>query len=388
MKERSIPSPIHVYSDDIIYEILTWLPAKSLIRFKGLSKFWNTTMSHDSFFIKLHRNHTGARLGGENLLFHVQCGCEHKFISTDKDCINHIEEYTYFYPYDEEEARVSVADGFVCFYRDMSSTFSASLHNLSTHESIALPEDSNFRKGYGIKSFFFIGFDSSHTLCKILHKTFPFNQDLGESEFEVYTVGGAEQSWRILNSQAHDCRFCCTYGPSICINGVIYWFTCRWTGEDRSSREIIIKAFDVSNERFHFISVPQGCPVHKLSNVNGVPSMMHWPGMDSELKLWKLENYKNQIWVVESILVDIVIPRLRDWMIPLLMGSIDSGKILVVQVMNDKKQSKELFYYDLERNKSKFEEIIQPLQGRSNLADISNCYTYVENIMPLKPISN
>ncbi|XP_014502889.1 F-box/kelch-repeat protein At3g23880-like [Vigna radiata var. radiata] len=42
------------FPDDLIIEILSWLPLKSVMRFKCVSKSWNSLII-DPYFVKLHR---------------------------------------------------------------------------------------------------------------------------------------------------------------------------------------------------------------------------------------------------------------------------------------------------------------------------------------------
>ncbi|KAI4313695.1 hypothetical protein L6164_026653 [Bauhinia variegata] len=384
MKKRMTLSPI-----DMVYEILAWLPAKSLMRFKGISKFWKSTIEYDSFFIQLHRRRSRTRIDGEKLLFHLSRNYfrEHKFISIDKEGERHITEYNSYDQYQQ----VLVLDGFVCFYSDRSSTISASLCNLSTREFIALPKDSNFNKGLWRVSFLAMGFDSSHTLCKILHKTkLSCGTKYKTGGFEVYKVGDPKNCWRIINSPPFECHYCdpCNHG-NICINGVIFWFS-HCGGENKCYGGEKITAFDVSDESFHLISIPHNCYVRSLRNVDGVPTLMDSNWLLSGfgfVKLWKLKDYKNQVWVVEKILIDIELSFIRCWEGPNLIGTNCSGEILMIQLDG----MKVLISSDRARGISKVVELGK-LLPRGAPVDYRrhklSGYTFVENIMPLKPISN
>ncbi|KAG5603638.1 hypothetical protein H5410_025130 [Solanum commersonii] len=44
----------HGFVDDMVFEILTWLPAKSLMRFNCVSKSWNSLIRYDLNFVNLH----------------------------------------------------------------------------------------------------------------------------------------------------------------------------------------------------------------------------------------------------------------------------------------------------------------------------------------------
>ncbi|KAI4313696.1 hypothetical protein L6164_026654 [Bauhinia variegata] len=392
MKKRSTPSSICSFNNDVVYEILTWLPAKSLMRFKALNKFWSTIITHDSFFIHIHRRRSGSRIAGEKLLFHQRHPSgrykrKHKFISIDNDGRKDIMEYPHECPYPYEQVGVLVVDSFVCFYSKISfSTISASLYNLSTHESIALPKDSNFYKGLWKKSFFSFGFDSKHTLCKILHKSNLIASDIVDRGFEVYTVGDTKNSWRTVNPPPFECHHCVPYNEfCFCINGVIYWFS-RCDGENKCYKGVKITAFDVSEERFHLISLPLDSdrPYH-LTNVKGLPTLWETNSFFKGLgyvKLWKLEDCKNQVWATENILIDID-PRSCDWRDPHLIGTTGSGEILMEFYLDG---NEVLIYYDRARRMSKAVEL-DTLLPKDEYHTISS-YTYIENIMPLISVSN
>ncbi|XP_030924573.1 F-box/kelch-repeat protein At3g23880-like [Quercus lobata] len=53
--EKRLPVP-----DDVVFDILTWLPVKSLIRFRCVSKSWYSTITNP-IFITTHLNHNKAK---------------------------------------------------------------------------------------------------------------------------------------------------------------------------------------------------------------------------------------------------------------------------------------------------------------------------------------
>ncbi|XP_057427156.1 F-box/kelch-repeat protein At3g23880-like [Lotus japonicus] len=55
-------TPPHcVLPDELIVEVLSWLPVKTLIRLRCMSKVWNSRITSDASFIELHRRRTAAQ---------------------------------------------------------------------------------------------------------------------------------------------------------------------------------------------------------------------------------------------------------------------------------------------------------------------------------------
>jgi len=59
-KSRRTPTSAFVVPEDLIVEILSFLPVKSLLQFRCVSKSWKTLIS-DSTFVKLHLNRSSTR---------------------------------------------------------------------------------------------------------------------------------------------------------------------------------------------------------------------------------------------------------------------------------------------------------------------------------------
>ncbi|XP_024626663.1 F-box/kelch-repeat protein At3g23880 [Medicago truncatula] len=69
-------SPTSVLFDELITEILSWLPVKTLMQFKCVCKSWTTLISHDPSFTKLHlyrsRRNTHLALFSDQLISDIR----------------------------------------------------------------------------------------------------------------------------------------------------------------------------------------------------------------------------------------------------------------------------------------------------------------------------
>lgn len=63
---------------DVTVEILSWLPAKSVMRFKCVCKVWNTWIRHPSFS-KLHLTRSQVRPSATRLLFELEVEDDYSF---------------------------------------------------------------------------------------------------------------------------------------------------------------------------------------------------------------------------------------------------------------------------------------------------------------------
>lgn len=87
-KSRRTPTSAFVVPEDLIVEILSFLPVKSLLQFRCVSKSWKTLIS-DSTFVKLHLNRSSTRNPQLTLITdHIAC---HYDANDDNDDASYIE---------------------------------------------------------------------------------------------------------------------------------------------------------------------------------------------------------------------------------------------------------------------------------------------------------
>ena len=70
--------------EEVIYEILTWLPVKSLIQFRCVSKSWNSIITNP-IFITTHLNRVNKRANKTKTM--AICYLHHLFIHCTTHCI-------------------------------------------------------------------------------------------------------------------------------------------------------------------------------------------------------------------------------------------------------------------------------------------------------------
>uniref|UniRef100_A0A1J3FA62 F-box protein n=1 Tax=Noccaea caerulescens TaxID=107243 RepID=A0A1J3FA62_NOCCA len=140
-----------------------------------------------------------------------------------------------------------------------------------------------FLERYRTTSSFF-GFDPIGKQYKVLFMAYPSGPD----RHKVITLGSGETKWRtiecpLMHENASD---------GICINGVVYYL-----GDlGRKMTDFVIVCFDVRSETFEFI-YPEGCC--QLINYLGKLGLVFYDDYDGdavEFRVWVLEDFDKQEW--------------------------------------------------------------------------------------------
>ncbi|XP_060212290.1 F-box only protein 8-like [Lycium barbarum] len=243
----------HGFADDIVFEILTWLPAKSLMRFRCVSKAWNRLTQHDSNFVKSHSARSQARPSATRLLFEIRI-CRGALVESTSNSPTRLEglslqlvrphpclniRYCFI--------RSNHCNGLVCLFNLKDKQ--VYLHNVTTREIKVLP----FSVSSPIELFpwLFLGFDLNTEKYKLLHIVRYGNK---QQKIEILTLG--TNSWRrIDNKCAENSYSTCSYEDCIFLNGVIYWIEFGYT---------TITYFNFREEEFGTISIPQSCCCYSI----------------------------------------------------------------------------------------------------------------------------
>ncbi|KAI8558822.1 hypothetical protein RHMOL_Rhmol04G0126200 [Rhododendron molle] len=112
--------------------------------------------------------------------------------------------------------------------------------------------------------------------------------------YEIFTLG--THSWRKIDAVPPSPYFPFGFG-GICVNGVIYWRSTSTKPSSTIDKEVIV-AFDLKEERFRVIPLPDG-PSAKpcLRELGGQLAACEDFPEDVPEELWILEDYENWVWV-------------------------------------------------------------------------------------------
>ncbi|KAG7584940.1 F-box associated interaction domain [Arabidopsis thaliana x Arabidopsis arenosa] len=252
---------------DLTVEICSRLPAKSISRFRCVSKLWGSILGLP-YFTELFLTRSLAR---PQLLF----ACR-------KD--NHVFVFSSLQPQnlDDNNASIKIPTLMLFPYPYTSSLLAANYHmkipyyassfkrcssvrgliflgderslngvehkvsvicNPSTGESLTLPKLKT-RKRIGVRSYF--GYEPIEKQYKVLSMTWGIYGTQDSEEHQVLTLGTRQPSWRMIECWIPHSLYH-TYN-NVCINGVLYY-----PAVNTSSRGFIIVSFDFRSEEFRFV---------------------------------------------------------------------------------------------------------------------------------------
>ncbi|CAA7061307.1 unnamed protein product [Microthlaspi erraticum] len=295
--EVSDPIPI-----DLVNEILSRLPAKSVRRFRCVSKQWGS-MLRRPYFTELFLTRSRSR---PRLLFLLE-GDDQWNIYSSPQTQNTYEKSSLVVAADFNktirgktyEDLCGYASGLIYF---PEGTYGDAVFNPNTGEYAILPEVEKYRKSTS-----FLGFDPFGKQFKVLAEGFPFC--VHRDHHKTLTLGTGKLRWR---SKKGCPRYnnCCSEG--ICINGVLYYLASTETlgdiflgGSDDQTSYVKIVCFDVRSEKFKFIDTKGLCGRYTtgLVNYKGKLGGISWKYAKAgfgrrtlELRMWVLEDVEKQEW--------------------------------------------------------------------------------------------
>ncbi|KAK6928164.1 F-box associated domain, type 1 [Dillenia turbinata] len=248
-------SKANLLPEDLVIEILLFLPVKSLIRFRCVCKSWRDLI-HSTDFVTRHLNNSRNRLKNRGLLVMSFQSFEEDLISPSPSCgiaplISDepiLDGWEIYEPSDYSmrgrpfaEEIIGPCNGIYCLYGSSKII----LWNPSSREVKDLPPVS-LENYLGIG----FGFDPKTKDYKVfIPRSCP--QNINEGEVDLYSL--KSNTWRKLN-KLHG-RF--PFGfpnwplPRTCwtLNGVFYWLC-------NPFQKRLIIAFDIVHETFHQIPAP------------------------------------------------------------------------------------------------------------------------------------
>ncbi|KAJ4917072.1 putative F-box protein [Raphanus sativus] len=367
---------INSITDDLILEIFSRLPAKSITRFHCVSKLWRSILC-GQFFTDLFLTRSSAR---PRLLFaaHGTGELEWHFFSSpqprnpyDKSSLEVADSYM-TWSHDMWHNFGGYASGLVYSRRDICTSiyvqmFPKTLHvicNPSTGEYVYLPQLQSYRIQES-----FLGFDPIDKQFKVLSIVNSRSVD----ENRVLTLGTGEEmmTWRKIKTPvAH--KPCRPSSPKrICINGVLYYLAKSKTTGDEDS--YVIVSFDVRSEKFNFIEAKKG-ECNNLINYKGKLGGITLT-LTCSLSMWILEDAEKHEWSEYSYTLprNVFGPVGCDVSV---VGVIDTGEIVLSMDYAIRGKPFYVFYFHPERNSLQRVEI----QGFENPGRVFVFVDHVEDL--------
>ncbi|KAM7276026.1 hypothetical protein ACFE04_017892 [Oxalis oulophora] len=355
-------------------DMLSHLPAKSLVRFSCVSKAWNILIG-DSNFVELHRQLSLWRPAGTGLIVIFK----HAFsklliIRTEYNGTPMKQSITS----NMHDRFSQVVNGLVC----LLSENLVSLCNIFTHEYLhILPSKLNLvnhDSSSVIRSYLF-GFDPATRVYKILNINEIKNTDGFTSyQFEIFSLG-VDKSWRKIHPPKYDfSSHFFTHDNYLYVNGTFYWIQHK---ENINRR--FTEFFNLSDEKFYRIGFPMIEGPCNLIDIHGRLAIAMWPEKQIDnsfvIKLWML--HKSNKWDVEYI----VIRGLQGFSHPYPIGSLLTGDILIMD--NKFTLESNLVFYDLKNRTIKGVAPIAKFMPMGKNPNVSKMWSRFKNNL-FKEVNN
>ncbi|KAL2896783.1 hypothetical protein RDABS01_038567 [Bienertia sinuspersici] len=238
--------PDHTLPQDILVHILSLLPAKSIGRFRCVSKPWKSLLSHPHF-IKTHLNRTKQLLGEDEASLIFVSNDSGLLYSTQLKYTHHMfDEITTFATklcFDNHRFRsyhvfnMVSCDGLVLL-NDEENKFL--LINPTTREFKELPTSPYALDRHLSNTISGLGYDSVNDDYKVV---------TSEMFVNVYSVRNG--TWERADSSPYDHDVGYRFSPGTFVNGCIHWLGVRLS--DASS---VIAALDLGEGKFGEVSIP------------------------------------------------------------------------------------------------------------------------------------
>ncbi|KAJ4882105.1 cyclin-like protein [Raphanus sativus] len=363
---------------DIIVEILKKLPAKSLVRFRSVSKQWLTIIGSRRDFIDSiitrSLSHPPPKL--PIFIFH-HCVPETFFTvspvfspTTHTDNVVTIPRPSHQYSFHYQYSR-----GLICC--SSSESHLVTIYNPTTRQVFPLPEIQAPTRS-GLSSCFF-GYDPITNQYKVL--SIIFNYDDQKQTYHVFTLG-CQQSWRKVKGIDED-TFPNDY--NVCIDGTIYYSAYR------KSRETLLLSFDIRSERFDRIQVPKALSEAMLTLLYHQRLVNHLGKLgciccnDGDTSIWIMDDAEKQEWSRTILCLPNYPLKLLGADVETFSGATPAGEIYATQCKYFFDKSLYVYYYDMNQNSFRRIHIEGGVRDKTNkhrcCVKVFAIHDHVENTM-------
>ncbi|CAH9119618.1 unnamed protein product [Cuscuta europaea] len=286
---------------EIILEILTRLPAKPLMRFKCVSKFFYSLIT-EPLFAKVHHDRSSARPGGTHILLTLRYPAQTHFYTIDDtgEDKGKLQANRVHYLEGKQFKNLNIssqANGLICLFNHHGDV---SICNPSSRQHISYPRAAASPKSQ-IYTSSILGFDPISEKYKVLKLQIWYDLYLGDlkRQYCVLTLG-VDKSWREISNAL--LRY---PNESVHIGGIIYLIS--------SINEQEIVTFNVGDENIGSVPFP-GIEVKKsfhlmllrlsFMEIDGRLAVVHIQSnnfAERVMDIWILE--KSMKWEKHSISV-------------------------------------------------------------------------------------
>nr|POE88528.1 f-box protein cpr30 [Quercus suber] len=251
---------------EIITEILSRLPVKSLLRFLCVSKSWYALIKHPDF-IKLHLHRSIETNRDRTLIIgKLITGVPRYFFSVHFPTENHFDNaFKLHQPLYRRGKLVEILDychGLVCIHHwiDEIAIWNPLIrkYRMLSKEPILKPSGFTYSKSSKIG----FGYDLCNDDYKVLRVTAFYNIGQPLKEFEVKVYSLRSHSWRKIEDQWPK-KECSISSNSVSLNGALHWLIAEntYTPYDTDLTDFprgaeCLLAFDLGTEKFRVFKTP------------------------------------------------------------------------------------------------------------------------------------
>ncbi|CAH8333401.1 unnamed protein product [Eruca vesicaria subsp. sativa] len=353
--EDSQPSLVHAGNStttipfDLIIEILSRLPAKSLFRFQTVSKLCFSTI-RNKFFVDLFltRSKTRPRL----LLTLYLTAAENQFIFSAPEPTDDDKSSSFSGVMARYEMPISApayhflygcVNGIVCFRGVRCNTIA--VYNPTTRQVVKLPDV----KTNGRIMEAYLGYDPVEDQYKVLCVIMRFcfgSQDIPQEHW-VCTVSSSRE-WRKMENPTEDEDYRIAFGGT-CIDGAVYY----------AVNHARIVRFDVRSEKIDFIKMPKEYSITYVSiftNYKGKLGCVDYSCKENWMTLWVLEDAERQEWSSMKC----GLPSMREYLLGdfvMTQGMNHTGELMVFNPLFESSKPFYVCYYDFNKESTRKVEI-------------------------------
>lgn len=288
LQQREIPN------DVVMEEILARLPAKSLMRFKCVSKLWSSFISSRYFSNRFLTVPTRPR---PRIYMCLQDSNDYSHSVTLSLAPDTTNPNRFVVDHNLTSPRVG---GYVlqnlCGFMCYSFINKPRIYNPATRQLVTLPapiKSQTEEDAYG----YYFGYDPVIDQYNVLWSTGVYVKDLGEirSEHRVFVLkAGRKGSWKKASPTAPDFLPHIPAKRGMCIDGVIYYM--GWTGR----YNLVLVSFHIRSRDFKMIQVPRRDGDEVLLRMKNV-SLIEYGGKVTIIDQTNLrEKGMLDLWAVED----------------------------------------------------------------------------------------